>query len=336
MLAVSVGTASSVLAGPQVDSTTVITRTIGATPSVYGTGLGFTATASGPGSTATGTIRWQVDGSDVGSPVTLDPSGQAIFDATRLGVGDHTIGASYSGDSQYSPSAASSLDQSITQRDLHVTATGINKTYDGDAVATVTLNDDRVSGDTFTTETYSASFDAGKNVGTGLAVSVTSIAISGGDSANYNLANTTTTTSADISQAALDINAVTDSRGYNGTAASTVSPSVSGTVYSPDSVTGLVQVFDSRNAGARTLSVSAYTVTTATVASTTASPPTPSRARSAKRPSHSMRRPTSRPPTAHELRRQRQRSRRLRSRQATRPGRSPKRTTQPWQAPIRH
>ena len=33
-----------------------------------------------------------------------------------------------------------------------------------------------------------------------------------------------------------------------------------GTVYAPDTVTGLDQVFDSRNAGARTLTVSAYTV----------------------------------------------------------------------------
>src|SRR5207253_8825059 len=63
-----------------------------------------------------------------------------------------------------------------------------------------------------------------------------------------------------FSQATLNIYAASDSRGYDGTTASAAAPTVSGTVYAPDSVTGLAQVFDSRNAGARTLSVSAYTV----------------------------------------------------------------------------
>src|SRR5262249_6896559 len=51
-----------------------------------------------------------------------------------------------------------------------------------------------------------------------------------------------------------------DRKGYDGTTDSAAAPTVVGTVYGPDTVTGLDQVFDSRNAGARTLSVSAYTV----------------------------------------------------------------------------
>ena len=57
----------------------------------------------------------------------------------------------------------------------------------------------------------------------------------------------------------LTINATTDSRGYDGTTDSAATPTVVGTVYSPDTVDDLVQVFDSRNAGARTLTAS-YTV----------------------------------------------------------------------------
>src|SRR5439155_1518559 len=77
----------------------------------------------------------------------------------------------------------------ITARALHVTATAGNKVYDGNSTATVTLSDDRVSGDVFTDSYASATFD-NKNVGTAKAVSVSGIAISGADAANYT-ANTT-------------------------------------------------------------------------------------------------------------------------------------------------
>src|SRR5207247_1005462 len=90
-------------------------------------------------------------------------------------------------------------------------------------------------------------------------LSVSAYTVNDGNS-GLNYAVATHTASGSISQAALDINAATDSRGYNGTTDSAVDPTVSGTVYSPDTVTGLDQVFDSRNAGTRTLSVSAYTV----------------------------------------------------------------------------
>ena len=74
---------------------------------------------------------------------------------------------------------------------------------------------------------------------------------------NYSV--TTGTASGTISQALLTINAVADSKGYDGTTDSDETPTIVGTVYAPDTVTGLDQVFDSRNAGARTLTAS-YTV----------------------------------------------------------------------------
>ena len=43
----------------------------------------------------------------------------------------------------------------------------MNKVYDGNAGATVTLSDDRVSGDVFTDSYGTATFTLGKNVGTG-------------------------------------------------------------------------------------------------------------------------------------------------------------------------
>ena len=59
-----------------------------------------------------------------------------------------------------------------------MTATGVNKVYDGTTTATVTLSDDRVCGDVLT-DSYTAPAFADKNVGTGKPVSVTAISISG-------------------------------------------------------------------------------------------------------------------------------------------------------------
>src|SRR5439155_6735501 len=59
----------------------------------------------------------------------------------------------------------------ISPRDLHVSATGVNKVYDGMTAAVVSLSDDKVAGDAVTANYASASF-TDKNVGTAKAVSV--------------------------------------------------------------------------------------------------------------------------------------------------------------------
>ena len=53
----------------------------------------------------------------------------------------------------------------ITARPLTVTATGVNRSYNGTTNASVTLTDDRLAGDVFTVSYASASF-ATKHVGT--------------------------------------------------------------------------------------------------------------------------------------------------------------------------
>ncbi len=98
----------------------------------------------------------------------------------------------------------------VSQRDLTVTAIGVNKVYDGTTNAIVILSTDALGGDAVTASCTSASFDD-KNAGSGKAVSVTGISISGADAANYNLLNTTASTTADITQKALTITA--DGRG---------------------------------------------------------------------------------------------------------------------------
>jgi uncharacterized repeat protein (TIGR03803 family) len=70
-------------------------------PSVFGQPVTFTATvattSTGSGGTPTGTVQFQSDGIDVGSPVSL-VGGVATISTSTLAVGGHTIIALYSGD----------------------------------------------------------------------------------------------------------------------------------------------------------------------------------------------------------------------------------------------
>src|SRR5207302_1632205 len=92
--------------------------------------------------------------------------------------------------------------------------------YDGTTAATVTLSDNRLSGDVFTDSYTSATFDT-KNVGTGKPVSVSGIAITGADAGNYTV-NATASTTADITARALTVSATGVNKVYDGTTAATV------------------------------------------------------------------------------------------------------------------
>jgi len=120
----------------------------------------------------------------------------------------------------YNFNTAASTTASITRRQLSVTATGINKVYDGTPAATVTLGDNRISGDVLTA-TYTAAAFANENVGTGKTVSVSGIGITGGDAGNYN-ANATASTTANITQRQLAITATGVDKVYDGNPTATV------------------------------------------------------------------------------------------------------------------
>ena len=118
-------------------------------------------------------------------------------------------------------STTAATSASITKRTLHAQAAGVNKTYDGNTTATVTFGDDRVAGDVLA-YTSSASF-ADKNAGSGKAVSVSGIALSGQDAANYTLDSATATTSADILKRTLVVSASGVNKTYDGNTTATVS-----------------------------------------------------------------------------------------------------------------
>src|SRR5207245_2626959 len=120
----------------------------------------------------------------------------------------------------YSANTTATTTANITARSLSVSASGVNKVYDGNTNASVTLSDNRVAGDPLTTSYTRASF-ANKNVGAAKTVSVSGIAISGTDAANYT-ANTTASTTADITTRSLVVSATGVNRAYDGTTNATV------------------------------------------------------------------------------------------------------------------
>ena len=145
---------------------------------------------------------------------------------------------------------------------VHVQFAANDRPYDGDTDATFnggctivenTGTDDVHCDDTGATATF-ASKNAGPETLTG-----TGFSLVGTDAYKYEIVGATG--NATIGQVNLTISAVTDSRPYNGTTSSTATPDVTGLQGLTDSVTGLTQSFDSKNAGPRTLSVDVgYTV----------------------------------------------------------------------------
>ena len=148
----------------------------------------------------------------------------------------------------------------VTPKALTAAYTAQNKTYDGTTGVVVTgTSGDLVDIDTVTFS-QTAAF-ANRNAGTGKTVNITGITLGGADAGNYVLQNSTASTTADIAQRSLTITAVTDTKTYDRTVASSAIPTVNG-LQDVDSVTALAQEYDSKNvaAGTKTLTVKAYTV----------------------------------------------------------------------------
>ena len=122
------------------DTTIVLTANPGST-STYGQTVTFTATFIPFDSEAvppTGTVEFEVDGTPIGSPVTLLNNTATSDFVSNLYVGAYTIEAIYSGDSIYD-SNSQSITQTVTPALLTITADNQTKVY-GAAVPTLTAS----------------------------------------------------------------------------------------------------------------------------------------------------------------------------------------------------
>jgi hypothetical protein len=100
-------------------------------------------------------------------------------------------------------SSQASTTADITPAALTVSASGVNKVYDATTNAAVSLRDNRIGNDQLSIASNGASF-SDKNAGVGKTVTVAGISLSGADAGNY-VVNTSASTTATISQAALTV-----------------------------------------------------------------------------------------------------------------------------------
>jgi hypothetical protein len=189
------------------------------------------------------------------SPDDVELSGgTATFDTKHVGDAKTVTATGLSlsgadaGNYELASTSATAL-ADITARTLTVSATGVNRVYDGTADATVTLSDDRVSDDALSTSYTSASFD-NKNVGTGKPVSVSGINVTGADAGNYTF-NTTAATTANITPATVTGHVTASNKVYDGTAAATIaSRSLTGEIEGDDvSLSGGTALFSDKHVG---------------------------------------------------------------------------------------
>ena len=165
-----------------------------------------TTAAAGSATVTGGTQLCGSDSLSGGTFVFADKNAGTGKTVTVSGV---TVNDGNSGNN-YTMTYANNTTSTINKRDIAVTASGQNKTYDGTTAATVIYGDNRVASDALSVSGMAAFAD--KNAADGVGVSVSGISISGTDAGNYNLNNTTAATTANIDRAALTVTADSFSR----------------------------------------------------------------------------------------------------------------------------
>lgn len=140
--------------------------------------------------------------------------GQAIRDA-----GTYTADKFYSSQFGFDLIETAPKTIIIDKANLTVSATGIDKTYDGNSSADVTFSDNRIGSDDLAIGATSTFSD--KNVSTGKSITVNGITVTGADANNYNW-STTTTTTANITKANLVVAVSGSNKIYDGTTTASI------------------------------------------------------------------------------------------------------------------
>jgi hypothetical protein len=203
----------------------------------------------------------------IGSDDVILTGGTASFSDKNVGTGKSVTatGLSLTGSAAGNyilASSSVSTTASITPATLSVSASGVDKVYDGNASATVVLSDNRLAGDNLTTSYTSASFDS-KNVGGSKTIGVTGITVTGPDAGNYT-ANTAASTSANITTAPVTGHITASDKTYDGLTDATITGrSLDGVIGSDDVIlTGGTANFVDKNVGTgKTVTATGLTLT---------------------------------------------------------------------------
>ena len=244
---------------------TTATTTATITPKALS--VGYTGTGKTYDGTTTTTVTVSSSGVYSGDTVNISQSA-AFADKTAgnsklINVTGITLTGADAGN--YSAASTATTNADIAKKDLTATYTGQNKVYDGLATASVTgASTDIIAGDAVSF-TQSAEFVVGgvadKNVGNGKSINVSSIALAGGDANNYNLQNTTATTSASITKKALTVSYTGSDKVYDATTTATVTGSSTDKVGGDTLSYTQTAVFADKNVGAgKNISITGITL----------------------------------------------------------------------------
>ncbi len=203
---------------------------------VQGTGVGGTTSQTinfpNPGTQTYGVAPFALtatasSGLAVSYAVISGPASVSIIGTlTITGAGSVTVQATQGGDGTYAAATPVNMTFMVSAEALTVTGLVANsKTYDGTTAATLSGTSSLVgvvSGDTVSLSGTAVGTFASPGVGTGIAVNITGLSLSGGSVANYTL--TAPTATANISPATLTVaGLVANSKTYDGTTAATLS-----------------------------------------------------------------------------------------------------------------
>ncbi len=269
------------LTGTDAGNYTITSSTATGTASITAKSLTITATATDKVYDGNTTANVNlIDNRITGDVFTVDKT--AAFNNKNIGAGKAvavsgiTLTGTDAGNYTLTSATATGT-ASITVKSLTITATALNKVYDGNTTATVTLTDNRISGDDLTVNN-TATFN-NKNIGTGKAVAVSGITLTGTDAGNYTLTSATATGTASITVKSLTITATATDKVYDGN--TTATASLTDNKISGDDLTvnKTGATFNNKNIGTgKTVTVSGitltgadagnYTLTTATAAGT--------------------------------------------------------------------
>ena len=234
--------------GPYI--TTSVALMTGTNPAVYGTSLTFKATVTST-SPPTGTVEFYDGATPLGAGSALAVTGDSAtstFTISTLSAGAHAINAVYTATGSTFGNPSGNLSQTVNP--LAVDLTG-SRVYDGTNAATSSILSvsNEVGGDDVTLS-GSATLTA-KHVGSEAITSFAGLTLGSNTAGDYTL--TGATGSVTITPAALSIDAVTDTKVYDGTTRSSQTPTYQvvglgpNTLYDGDTFTTLAQAFTSKD-----------------------------------------------------------------------------------------
>ncbi|MFL6604683.1 MAG: autotransporter-associated beta strand repeat-containing protein [Steroidobacteraceae bacterium] len=192
-----------------------------------------------PGSALTYSASGFIDGDAVANALVgaLTRPADALSGSGNEVAGTYSIGQGSIASPLGYQLAFTGASYTIEPRALTISTSAQSRAYDGTALATVTLADNRMAGDALNANYTTASF-FDRDVGTGKTVTTAGIGLSGPDASNYRLASRSSTTTADITPKPIIVAADSETKVY-GSSDPTLSYAVSaGGLIGSDTLSG--------------------------------------------------------------------------------------------------